>query len=44
MRDVSCSVGAEHNLMRYLCAPGDAGLIWDYTAGSAAAVEIKSGR
>ncbi len=42
MRDVSCSVGDEHDLMRYICAPGDAGLIWEYTAG-AAEVEVKSG-
>jgi hypothetical protein len=34
-RDVSCAVGSEHSLMRYLCAPGDGALIWDYTAGSA---------
>jgi hypothetical protein len=34
-RDVSCSVGSEHLLMRYICAPGDSGLIWEYTAGSA---------
>jgi hypothetical protein len=33
-RDVSCSVGSEHLLMRYICAPGDSGLIWDYTVGS----------
>jgi hypothetical protein len=33
-RDVSCSVGSEHLLMRYLCAPGDGALIWDYTVGS----------
>ncbi|HEX4414556.1 MAG TPA: hypothetical protein VH107_13070 [Lacipirellulaceae bacterium] len=41
-RDVSCSVGSEHLLMRYLCAPGDAGLIWEYTAGSALA-EVHNG-
>jgi hypothetical protein len=35
MRDVSRSVGSEHDLMRYVCAPGVAGLLWDYTAGSA---------
>ena len=40
-RDVSCYVGNEHDLIRYLCAPGDAGLIWDYTAGSAFVVEKK---
>jgi hypothetical protein len=34
-RDVSCSVGSEHSLIRYICAPGDSALIWDYTAGSA---------
>jgi hypothetical protein len=33
-RDVSCAVGSEHLLMRYLCAPGDSALIWAYTAGS----------
>jgi hypothetical protein len=43
MRDMSRSVGAEHNLFRYLYAPGDAGLIWEYTAGSATAVEVKAG-
>lgn len=32
-RDVSCYVGAKHELARYLCAPGDAGLFWDDTAG-----------
>ena len=34
-RDVSCAVGSEHLLMRYICAPGDSGLIWEYTIGSA---------
>jgi hypothetical protein len=34
-RDVSCYVGSEHLLMLYLCAPGDSGLIWNYTGGSA---------
>lgn len=38
-RDVSCYVGNEHDLMRYVCAPGNSGLIWDYTAGSAPVVE-----
>jgi hypothetical protein len=37
MRDVSRSVGSEHDLMRYVCAPGVAGLLWEYTAGSAIA-------
>lgn len=32
-RDVSCYVGADHELARYMCAPGDAGLFWDYTLG-----------
>jgi hypothetical protein len=41
-RDVSRYVGAEHDLMRYVCAPGDSGLIWDYTAGSVTS-EVKSG-
>ena len=39
-RDVSCYVGANHDLMRYVCAPGDASLIWQYTAGSAFATPI----
>jgi hypothetical protein len=42
-RDVSCSVGNEHNLMRYICAPGDAALMWDFTIGSAATVEAHTG-
>lgn len=41
-RDVSRYVGAEHDLMMYLCAPGDAGLIWDY-AGPKAGSESKVG-
>ena len=32
-RDVSCYVD-QHSLMPYVCAPGDAGLIWDYTVGT----------
>jgi hypothetical protein len=39
-RDASRCVGAEHDLMRYVCC--NAGLIWDYTAG-AAEIEIQSG-
>lgn len=38
-RDVSCYVGSDHDLMRYVCAPGDSGLIWDYTIGSAPIIE-----
>lgn len=34
-RDVSCYVGPDHELARYMCAPGDAGLFWDYTLGMA---------
>jgi hypothetical protein len=30
-RDVSRYVGSEHDLMRYLCVPGAAGQILDYT-------------
>jgi hypothetical protein len=37
-RDVSRYVGDQHDLMRYVSAPGDAALIWRYTAG--AAVEV----
>jgi hypothetical protein len=37
MRDMSRSVGSEHDLMRYVCAPGVASLLWEYTAGSAMA-------
>jgi hypothetical protein len=29
-RDVSRYVGSQHDLMAYICAPGNAGLIWDY--------------
>lgn len=32
-RDVSCYVGADHELARYMCAPGDTGLFWQYTLG-----------
>lgn len=32
-RDVRRYVGSEHSLMPYVCAPGDAGVIWDYTVG-----------
>ena len=31
MRDVSRYAGTEHNLFRYLCAPGVSAQIWDYT-------------
>jgi hypothetical protein len=33
MRDVS-RYGSQHNLFLYLCAPGVAGQIWDFTAGT----------
>jgi hypothetical protein len=39
-RDTSCCVGAEHDLMRYVCC--NAGLIWDYTAGSVE-IEVRTG-
>jgi len=39
-RDVSCYVGSQHELTRYVCAPGDAALIWDF-AGPAAATAAK---
>jgi hypothetical protein len=43
-RDVSCSVGNVHDLMRYMCAAGNAGLFWEYTAGAAnTEVEAKTG-
>jgi hypothetical protein len=32
-RDMSRYVGSQHDLYRYVCAPGAAGQIWDYTAG-----------
>jgi hypothetical protein len=35
MRDVGRYVGAQHDLFRYLCAPGAAGQVWAYTAGEA---------
>jgi hypothetical protein len=41
-RDVSRSVGNVHDLMRYICAPGVAGLMWDFTVGSTM-VEAKTG-
>ena len=41
-RDVSCYVGPEHQLTNYMCAPGDASLIWKYT-GPQAATETKIG-
>ncbi len=41
-RDVSRYVGADHDLMNYVCAPGDLGLIWNY-AGPAAATDTKVG-
>jgi hypothetical protein len=40
-RDVSRYVGSEHELMNYVCAPGDAGLMWDY-AGPKTAAEAKT--
>jgi hypothetical protein len=40
MRDVSRWVGTEHDLMRYVCAPGDAALIWQYTGGAAYAEAV----
>ena len=33
-RDVTRYVGSQHDLMRYMCAPGDAGLFWDYTVSA----------
>jgi hypothetical protein len=41
-RDVSCYVGSEHLFATYLCAPGDAGLVWDYSK-PAAVVDTKTG-
>lgn len=41
-RDVSRYVGSRHELMSYICAPGDAGLIWDY-AGPATKDDHKTG-
>jgi hypothetical protein len=41
-RDVSRYVGSQHEFTNYLCAPGDPGLIWDYT-GPAAPVDTKTG-
>jgi hypothetical protein len=41
-RDVSRYVGSSHELTSYLCAPGDAGLIWDY-AGPATATDTQTG-
>jgi hypothetical protein len=41
-RDVSRYVGSSHELMDYICAPGDAGLIWNY-AGPAAEHDTKVG-
>jgi hypothetical protein len=41
-RDVSRYVGSSHELMNYICAPGDAGLIWDY-AKPAAQTDVKIG-
>lgn len=41
-RDVSNYVGPEHEYLRYLCAPGDAGMIWDYVRPARVA-EVKAG-
>jgi hypothetical protein len=41
-RDVSRYVGSQHELTSYMCAPGDAGLIWDY-AGPEVASDSKVG-
>ena len=41
-RDVSRYVGSDHEFANYLCAPGDAGLIWDY-AGPKDPTETKIG-
>jgi len=41
-RDVSCSVGSEHLFASYLCAPGDPGMIWDYSK-PAAVIDTKTG-
>jgi hypothetical protein len=41
-RDVSQYVGPVHQFESYLCAPGDAGLIWDYST-PATATDTKSG-
>ncbi len=41
-RDVSRYVGPEHQLINYMCAPGDASLMWKYT-GPQAATETKIG-
>jgi hypothetical protein len=34
MRDVSRYAGTEHNLFRYVCAPGVSAQIWDYAMGA----------
>jgi esterase/lipase superfamily enzyme len=41
-RDVSRYVGTEHLFATYLCAPGDAGLIWSYSE-PATATDTKTG-
>jgi hypothetical protein len=44
LRDVSRYTGSEHNLFRYLCAPGVVGQIWETsTATTAHAVAIDAG-
>ncbi len=35
MRDVSRYAGSQHDLFRYLCAPGAAEQVWAYTGGAA---------
>lgn len=35
MRDVSRYAGTQHDLFRYLCAPGTTALVWEYTGGAA---------
>jgi hypothetical protein len=41
MRDASCCVGSEHDLMRYVCC--NSKTIWEYTGG-AAQVEVKAAK
>jgi hypothetical protein len=41
-RDVSGYVGSEHLFATYLCAPGDASLIWKYSS-PATAPDTKTG-
>jgi hypothetical protein len=41
-RDVSRSAGSEHDLFRYLCAPGAVGQVWEYAVSAPGGVGMEA--